>query len=395
MEVDELTIKVEVLTKSKTNFEKQTSGLQSSIADHTSRNEIVMLQYGEVSEECAKMMEEINDLRSQIAKKDEVNTSMIRSKSAIIEANDELKRTLDEETKGRNQMAHQLQAQKHDTDMLRQLIEEEQEAKQDLQKNLTRSNNEVGVWRNKYESDAVMRNQELEDEKKVLLGRLADSEEKVQQAVSRCESLGKAKDRLQNEVEDLTGELEKANASGSGLEKKQRNFDKQLLEAKQKQGDLQVELDTALKDARNASNELFKYRTASYEIGDNLDNVLKKNKSFQEEIVDLQALVQKGIKDGQENEKSKREIDQERGDLQHQLQEAEAAIQAQESKFLKVQIELSQMQQTSERRLNEKEEDIDNARRIATKSIEQEKSQTSDLWTVRNHNTDKRPLILS
>ena len=125
MEVDELTIKVEVLTKSKTNFEKQTSGLQSSIADHTSRNEIVMLQYGEVSEECAKMMEEINDLRSQIAKKDEVNTSMIRSKSAIIEANDELKRTLDEETKGRNQMAHQLQAQKHDTDMLRQLIEED------------------------------------------------------------------------------------------------------------------------------------------------------------------------------------------------------------------------------------------------------------------------------
>merc|ERR1712227_909270 len=271
------------------------------------------------------------------------------------------------------QMAHQLQAQKHDTDMLRQLIEEEQDAKQDLQKNLTRSNNEVGVWRNKYESDAVMRNQELEDEKKVLLGRLADSEEKVQAAVSRCESLGKAKDRLQNEVEDLTGELEKANAAGSGLEKKQRNFDKQLLEAKQKQGDLQVELDTALKDARNASNELFKYRTASYEIGDNLDNVLKKNKSFQE-IIDLQALVQKGIKDGQDNEKSKREIDQERGDLQHQLQEAEAAIQAQESKFLKVQIELSQMQQTSERRLNEKEEDIDNARRIATKSIEQTQS---------------------
>ena len=110
MEVDELTIKVEVLTKSKTNFEKHTSGLQSSIADHTSRNEIVMLQYGEVSEECGKMMEEINDLRSQIAKKDEVNTSMIRSKSAIIEANDELKRTLDDETKGRNQMAHQLQA---------------------------------------------------------------------------------------------------------------------------------------------------------------------------------------------------------------------------------------------------------------------------------------------
>ena len=87
--------------------------------------------------------------------------------------------------------------------MLRQLIEEEQDAKQDLQKNLTRSNNEVGVWRNKYESDAVMRNQELEDEKKVLLGRLADSDEKVQAAVSRCESLGKAKERLQNEDEIL------------------------------------------------------------------------------------------------------------------------------------------------------------------------------------------------
>ena len=59
-----------------------------------------------------------------------------------------------EETKTKNALAHQLQAQRHDSEMLKEQLEEEQEAKQEIQRNLTKINNEDVVWRNKFSCSA-------------------------------------------------------------------------------------------------------------------------------------------------------------------------------------------------------------------------------------------------
>ena len=48
--------------------------------------------------------------------------------------------------------------------------------------------------------------------------------------------------------------------------------------------------------------------------------------------------------------------------FQAALEEAEGAIENEESKVLRLQIEIAQIKQDFERRLNEKEEEIDNAR---------------------------------
>ena len=39
--------------------------------------------------------------------------------------------------------------------MIREHMEEESEAKQELQRNLSKSQTEVVTWRNKYETDAI------------------------------------------------------------------------------------------------------------------------------------------------------------------------------------------------------------------------------------------------
>merc|ERR1712193_443273 len=68
---------------------------------------------------------------------------------------------------------------------------------------------------------------------------------------------------------------------------------------------------------------------------------------------------------------SKRVADTERADIQASLEEAEAAIESEEAKTLRVQVELQQLKQEIDRRLAEKDEEIDNARRNATRSVEQ------------------------
>ena len=59
-------------------------------------------------------------------------------------------------------------------------MEEETESKQEVQRNLSKSQTEVGHWRNKYETDAIQRTEELEEAKKKLVVRLQESEEQVE-----------------------------------------------------------------------------------------------------------------------------------------------------------------------------------------------------------------------
>lgn len=55
----------------------------------------------------------------------------------------------------------------HDLDSFREQLEEEQEAKADLQRQLSKANAEVQLWRSKYESEGLARLEELEESKYV------------------------------------------------------------------------------------------------------------------------------------------------------------------------------------------------------------------------------------
>lgn len=62
-------------------------------------------------------------------------------------------------------LAHAVQSSRHDCDLLREQYEEEQEAKAELQRALSKANSEVAQWRTKYETDAIQRTEELEEAK--------------------------------------------------------------------------------------------------------------------------------------------------------------------------------------------------------------------------------------
>merc|ERR1711990_309484 len=57
--------------------------------------------------------------------------------------------------------------------------------------------------------------------------------------------------------------------------------------------------------------------------------------------------------------------------LQQSLEEAEAAVETEEAKTLRVSVELQQLKQEVDRRVAEKEEEVDNARRNSARSVEQ------------------------
>merc|ERR1711972_990187 len=124
------------------------------------------------------------------------------------------------------------------------------------------------------------------------------------------------------------------------------------------------------KEARSMSTELFKTKNAYEEALDGLETVKRENKNLQEEIADLTDQLGEGGKSIHELEKAKRTLEQERNELQAALEEAEAAVETEEAKVLRLTVEMSQSKQDFERRLAEKEEEIDNTRRNGQRALE-------------------------
>ena len=97
-----------------------------------------------------------------------------------------------------------------DLDQLREQLEEEQESRSDLQRALTKANNEVTVWRQKFESgEGGVRSEEMDELKRKMNAKVMELEAQLEAAQSKAANMEKVKSRLQGELEDLTIEVER------------------------------------------------------------------------------------------------------------------------------------------------------------------------------------------
>ncbi|NXO92552.1 MYH7 protein, partial [Certhia brachydactyla] len=363
MEIDDLSSNVEYITKNKANAEKLCRTYEDQLNEAKAKVDELQRQLTDVNAQQGRLQTENGELTRLLEEKESFINQLSRGKVSFTQSIEELKRQLEEEIKSKNALAHALQASRHDCDLLREQYEEEVEAKSELQRNLSKANAEVAQWRTKYETDAIQRTEELEEAKKKLATRLQEAEEAVEAAHAKCSSLEKTKHRLQTEIEDLSVDLERANSACAALDKKQRNFDRILAEWKRKYEETQVELEASQKESRSLSTELFKLKNTYEESLDNLETLKRENKNLQEEIADLTDQISLSGKTIHELEKVKKVLEGERSDIQAALEEAEGALEHEESKTLRIQLELNQIKAEMDRKLAEKDEEFENLRR--------------------------------
>lgn len=96
-----------------------------------------------------------------------------------------------------------------------------------------------------------------------------------------------------------------------------------------------AELDAAQRDARNLATDLFKAKTIQDELAEALEGTRRENKSLAQEIKDLADQLSEGGRSVHELQKIVRRLEVEKEEIQHALDEAEAALEAEESKVKK------------------------------------------------------------
>merc|ERR1712111_59510 len=128
--------------------------------------------------------------------------------------------------------------------------------------------------------------------------------------------------------------------------------------------------DTAQKECRNASSELFRVKSAYEESILQLDEVRKENKTLSNEIKDIMDQISGGGRSIHEIDKIRKRLEAEKMELQAALEEAEGALEQEENKVLRAQLELTQVRQEIERRIAEKEEEFESTRKNFMKAID-------------------------
>nr|ABB96414.1 masticatory myosin heavy chain 2M [Canis lupus familiaris] len=347
----ELTEHVENLQRVKSKLEKDKQVMKAEIDDLNASMETVQKSKMNAEAHIRKLEDSLSEANAKVAELErnqaEINAVRTRLQAMVSLANT-----------------------KHDLDLVKEQLEEEQGGKSELQRLVSKLNTEVTTWRTKYETDAIQRTEELEETKRKLAARLQEAEETAEAAQARAASLEKNKQRLQAEVEDLTIDLEKANAAAAALDKKQRVFDKMLAEWQQKCEELQVEVDSSQKECRMYMTESFKIKTAYEESLEHLESVKKENKTLQEEIKELIDQLGEGGRSVHELQKLKKKLEIEKEELQVALEEAESSLEVEESKVIRIQLELAQVKADIDRRIHEKEEEFEATRKNHQRAIE-------------------------
>ncbi|CAM9733991.1 unnamed protein product [Bubo scandiacus] len=395
----------EGLIKSKIQLEAKIKELSERIEDEEETNAELTAKKRKLEYKCSELKKDIDDLEltlvkvekekhatenkvknltDEMAAPDENISKLTKEKKALQEAHQQTLDDLQAEEDKVSTLTKTKTKLEQEVDDLEGSLEQEKKLRMDLERAKRKLEGDL-----KMSQDSIMDlekdKQQMDDrlKKRKLAQHLHESEEQIEAVNSKCASLEKTKQRLQGEVDDLMIDMERSNAACAAFDKKQKNFDKVLAEWKQKYQESQAELEAAQKESRSLSTEIFRMKNAYEEMLDQAETVRWENKNLRHKFTSLSAVIHQEISDlteqiaesGKVNhglEKTKKQIEQEKYDLQASLEEAEASgsLEHEEGKILCVQLELNQVKSDVDRTSAEKDEEIQQLKRNHQRVLE-------------------------
>merc|ERR1719500_412019 len=354
----------------RSSLEKQGKSVQQLIYDCQGRLDDLQRALHEADGSKRKLAVENCDLVHQFEEAERAAAQFSKDRTSLTTQLDDSKRLADAETRERINLLGKMRNMQHELNVMKEHLDEEYEAKQEVERQLSKAFSDIQLWKTRYETEGVARAEEIERDKSKVIGRLAEAEDTIQSLQEKLATLEKAKARAKAEIDDLTSECERLETNANIIEKRGRNFDKVVNEWRLKAEDLQNEIASSQTECRNFSSEYFRVKSSNEELLEVLDSVKRENKNLAEEIKDLLDQLGEGGRSLHELDKSRRKLEIEKEELQAALEEAEAAIEQEENKVLRAQLEMSQVRQEIDRRIQEKEEEFDHARKNHQRAVE-------------------------
>ncbi|KAF4531499.1 hypothetical protein B566_EDAN004095 [Ephemera danica] len=363
-EVYELLSQMEASNKERLMSAKQVERLEVTIHDLSIRIEELNRTIVDItshktrlSQENIELTKEVQDLKVNIE-----NVSYLRSQ--VIGQLEDARRRLEDEDRRRSTLESTLHQVEMELESVRVQLEEESEARLDLERQLVRANGEAQSFKSKYESEASARIEEVEEIKRKYTIRIQECEEHIETLVVKVNALEKQKSRLQSEIEILIIDLEKANGTARELQKRCEHLEKLTIEMKSKLEETTTLYETTLRDYRNKQAELQRTTHELEKTRDQKESLLRENKKINDDLHETRNALSEMNRRYHELELECRRLENEREELTAAYKEAEAGRKAEEQRSLRLTAEFNQFRHEAEKRIHEKDEEIESIRAV-------------------------------
>ncbi|CAK1554593.1 unnamed protein product [Leptosia nina] len=370
-EVYELLAQVENISKEKITISKTCERLEITISElHVKIEELnrtivdITSHKQRLSQENVELVKEVQDLKVNIE-------NVVYLKSQVISQLEDARRRLEDDERRRSILEANLHQVEIDLESVRVQLEEESEARLDLERQLVKANGEVQHWRSKFEAEAAARAEEIEEIRRKYSIRIQEQEEQIETLIAKISSVEKQKSRLQSEVEVLIIDLEKANGTARELQKRTDQLERVNIEIKSRLEETVQLYEQSQRDLRNKQTEIQRISHELDKTREQKDALGRENKKLGDELHDARATVTELTRRLHELEIELRRLENEREELTAAYKEAEAGRKAEEQRAMRLASELGQFRHEAERRLQEKDEEIESIRKQTSIEIEQ------------------------
>merc|ERR1719350_2377491 len=340
---------VDEVNRSKAASEKSHRNLLNTLNDQSKKIEEATLTLNDMEGSKRKIAAENADLLRQLQEMENSANMLSKLKLTLADQLDEARAVADHEAKERQSLLGKFRNAEHEVAGMQDHYQEEISAKENLARSLNKALGEADMLRVRYEKEGVAKAEELEMAKLKMQARLSEADSTADQLKAKLAQLDKARAKLASDLEAQAQALDQAQILNLAMEKKAKQFDRIVGEWKSKVDSLGMDLDSAQKETRNASSELFRVKSAYEEAVLQLDEVRRENKNLSNEIKDSMDQISEGGRSIHEIDKICKRLEAEKMELEAALSEAEGALEQEENKVLRAQLELTQVRQEIER----------------------------------------------
>merc|ERR1711874_733903 len=151
--------------------------------------------------------------------------SLSKLKLSLENQQADAKKVYDDESKEKALLLGRYRNLDNDILNLREQLDFSAEEKADILRQLSRANAEAQMYRAKYESEGLVRAEELEAQRMKLQTRLEEAEKMIETLGSKNSTLEKIKIRLTTDLEAMHADCLKASNMAQAAEKRHKNYD--------------------------------------------------------------------------------------------------------------------------------------------------------------------------
>jgi len=370
-EVYELLAQVEAISKEKFLSIKQVEKLEITVTElnvkieELNRTVVDITSHkARLSQENVELIKDVQDLKLNIE-------SVSYSRQQLATQLEDARRRLEDDERRRQLLEASLHQVETELESVRVQLEEESEARLDLERQLVKANAEAQAWHGKYDAEALARAEEVEELRRKFTARIQEQEEHIETLLVKVNNLEKQKSRLQSEVEVLIIDLERANGTARELQKRVDQLERTNLELKTRLEETIQLYETAQRDIRNKQAEIVRLNNELDKTKDQRDTLARENKKLGDELGDARSTISELTRRYHELEIELRRLENEREELTAAYKEAEAGRKAEEQRAQRLASEYNQFRHDAERRIAEKDEEIEAIRKQTAIEIEQ------------------------